>query len=116
MREVMERESMLWILFILFKLHHLLRTKCQPGILTRIDKSRFTVIENMIRSLEYTVYVEKRRRNKCKEPSVIAEQPLLLKGTYFARCEREIRDLERSLEMGKASIRRGEYRWRMDIV
>ncbi|XP_046741450.1 spermatogenesis-associated protein 17-like [Diprion similis] len=107
MRNLMERESMLWILFILFKLHHLLSTESQPGVLARIDKTRLTKIEKMMRSLEYTLYVEKRRLEKCSAQPPDAP-PLLFEGTYFARCEKEIRDLERSLELGKGSIRRGE--------
>lgn len=104
----MEQESMLWILFILFKLHHLLRTKCQPGVLTRMDKTRFTVIEKMMKTLEYTLYVEKRHRDKCNQHPPEQER-LLLEGTCFARCEKEIRNFERSIELGKASIRRGEF-------
>ncbi|XP_046409494.1 spermatogenesis-associated protein 17-like [Neodiprion fabricii] len=107
MRKLMERESMLWILFILFKLHHLLSTESQPGVLAHIDKTRFTMIEKMMRSLEYTLYVEKRRLKKCRVRPPDA-QPLLFEGTYFERCEKEIRDLERSLELGNGSIRRGE--------
>ncbi|XP_048513439.1 LOW QUALITY PROTEIN: spermatogenesis-associated protein 17-like [Athalia rosae] len=106
-RNITEHNSLLWILFILFKLHHLLRTESRPGVLTRIDETKFTVIEEMIRSLEYARYMENRRREKCgqQQPEI---SPPLLKGTYFARCEKEIRELRESLEMGKASLRRGE--------
>ncbi|KAK2579063.1 hypothetical protein KPH14_002667 [Odynerus spinipes] len=58
---VMERESLLWILFILFKLHHLLRTKFRPSVVTQIDKTRFTLIEEMLKCLKYDFYTLKKQ-------------------------------------------------------
>ncbi|KAM0731710.1 Spermatogenesis-associated protein 17 [Formica fusca] len=98
-----EQEAMLGILFILFKLHHLLRTKCRPGVITRIDKTRFTYIEEMLKCLEYDQYVSKAKAI-CKDCQIDRKPSLIFRGTYFERCEKEIREFEKSLQAGNVSI------------
>ncbi|XP_071568692.1 spermatogenesis-associated protein 17 [Temnothorax nylanderi] len=93
---VTEQEAMLWILFILFKLHHLLRTKCRPGVITRIDKTRFVYIEEMLKCLEYDQYISK-ARSVCRDCQFVRKPSLIFRGTYFERCEKEIREFEKSL-------------------
>ncbi|CAL1677787.1 unnamed protein product [Lasius platythorax] len=93
---VTEQEAMLGILFILFKLHHLLRTKCRPGVITRIDKTRFTYIEEMLKCLEYNRYISK-AKSICRDCQIDPKPSLIFRGTHFERCEKEIREFEKSL-------------------
>ncbi|XP_043251621.1 spermatogenesis-associated protein 17-like [Colletes gigas] len=100
---VVERESMQWILFMLFKLHHLLRTKQQPGVITRIDRTRFTFIEEMLKCFEFRRYAG-RKVTSCGDCQIDPKPSLVFRGTYYERCEREIRELERSLKAGLVPI------------
>ncbi|XP_076629193.1 uncharacterized protein LOC143345706 [Colletes latitarsis] len=100
---VVERESMQWILFMLFKLHHLLRTKQRPGVITRIDRTRFTFIEEMFKCFEFRRY-EGRKITSCGDCQIDPKPSLVFRGTYYERCEREIRELERSLKAGLVPI------------
>lgn len=85
------------------KLHHLLGTKCRPGVITRIDKTRFTYIEEMLKCLEYDQYVFKAKAI-CKDCQIDRKPSLIFRGTYFERCEKEIREFEKSLQTGNVSI------------
>ncbi|CAK9796344.1 Spermatogenesis-associated protein 17 [Anthophora quadrimaculata] len=108
---MMERESMQWILFILFKLHHLLRTNQQPGVITRIDNTHLTMIEEMLKCFEYRHYVRRKRIapwKKCRDCQIDKKRTLLLQGTYYERCERAIREIERKVETGVVPIFRSE--------
>ncbi|KYM99344.1 Spermatogenesis-associated protein 17 [Cyphomyrmex costatus] len=98
-----EQEAMLWILFILFKLHHLLRTKCRPGVITRIDKTRFIYIEEMLKCLEYNQYIVK-SKTICKDCQIDRKPSLIFRGTYFEKFEKEIREFEKSLSSGNMYI------------
>ncbi|XP_054002532.1 spermatogenesis-associated protein 17-like [Hylaeus anthracinus] len=99
----MERESMQWTLFILFKLHHLLRTKQQPGVLTRIDKTRFTFIEEMLKCFEFRHYTGK-KGTRCCDCKIDPKPSLVFRGTYYERCEKEIREMERRLQAGDMPV------------
>ncbi|XP_024946113.1 spermatogenesis-associated protein 17 isoform X2 [Cephus cinctus] len=106
-RKVTEYESMLWILYILFKLHHLLGTKQRPGVMSRIEKNKFISVEKMMQCLEYSLYNKKKREdNCCCEESI--DPPLMLKGTRLERCEKEIREFEKKLRAGKIPIYRSQ--------
>ncbi|CAL7934468.1 unnamed protein product [Xylocopa violacea] len=108
---VMERESMQWILFILFKLHHLLRTKHRPGVLTRMDSNRFTLFEEMLKCLEYKRYVHwkrKEQKKKCRDCRIDAKPSLVLRGTRYERCEKAIREIEKDLQKGVVPLYRSE--------
>ncbi|KAL2747433.1 spermatogenesis-associated protein 17-like isoform X2 [Vespula maculifrons] len=104
-RNVLERESLLWILFILFKLHHLLRTKVRPGVITRIDQTNFTLIEKMLRCLKYQFYTPK-KLTFCDHYKLEKQFPSIFHGTFLARCEKEIRNFEYKLKTGNISIYR----------
>lgn len=84
----------LHIMFL--KLHHLLRTKCRPGVITRIDKTRFVHIEEMLKCLEYNQYVSK-TRSVCGECQFINKPSSIFRDDYFEKCDREIREFEKSL-------------------
>ncbi|OAD61536.1 Spermatogenesis-associated protein 17 [Eufriesea mexicana] len=108
---IIEQESMQWILFVLFKLHHLLRTAQRPGVLTKIDSTKFTLIEEMLKCLEYRRYMRRRKtksKEKCRDCQIDQKPSLILRGTYYERCEREIREVQRSLEAGIVPIFRSE--------
>ncbi|XP_076296581.1 uncharacterized protein LOC143216896 [Lasioglossum baleicum] len=99
----LELESMQWVLFILFKLHHLLRTKQRPGVVTRIDKSSFTFIEEMLKCFEYRKYTgfpyekqEKMQRRKNRE---------LKEAALHQQCEVVSRPTTRSGKRGKLENR-----------
>ncbi|RLU24807.1 hypothetical protein DMN91_002897 [Ooceraea biroi] len=102
-----EQEAMHWILFILFKLHHLLGTKCRSGVITKIDKTRFTYIEEMLKCLEYDRYVSK-AKSVCGGCRIDRKRSLILRGTYFEKCEKEIREFEKSLRAGSVSMFRNQ--------
>ncbi|KAH0948149.1 hypothetical protein HN011_006117, partial [Eciton burchellii] len=100
---VTEREAMHWILFILFKLHHLLGTKCRPGVITKIDKTRFTYIEEMLKCLQYNRYVS-RAKSACGCCQIDRKRSFMLCDSYFKKCEKELREFEKSLSDGNVSI------------
>lgn len=79
------------------KLHHLARTKNRPGVITRIDETRFTYIEEMLKCLEYEGY---RRKTKfacgdCRLGRTFS--PILRDATHLRKYENEIREIEKSL-------------------
>lgn len=80
----------------------MLRTKQQPGVITRIDKTRFTFIEDMLRCFKYRYYT--RGKITCEDCEIDPKPSLIFRGTYYERCEREIREIERSLEAGVVPI------------
>lgn len=86
------------------KLHHLLRTKCRPGVITRIDKTRFVYIEEMLKCLEYDQYIAK-ARSVCRDCRIDCK-PLIFRSTYFEKCEKEIREFEKTLSSENVSILR----------
>ncbi|KAL2731269.1 spermatogenesis-associated protein 17-like isoform X2 [Vespula squamosa] len=104
-KNVLERESLLWILFILFKLHHLLRTKVKPGVITRIDQNNLTLIEKMLKCLKYKFY-RPQKLTFCEHFTLEKEFSSILYGTSLARCEKEIRNFEYKLKTGNIPIYR----------
>jgi len=86
------------------KLHHLLRTKCRPGVITRIDKTRFIYIEEMLKCLEYNQYSVSKARSVCRDCQIDPKSSLIFRGTYFEKCEKEIREFEKSLSSQNVSI------------
>ncbi|XP_076389448.1 uncharacterized protein LOC105662410 [Megachile rotundata] len=102
---IMEYEPMQWIQFILFKLHHLLRTHQRSGVITRIDKTCFTYIEEMMKCFEYRRCGE-RKTQTCRDCQIDPKPSLFLRGTYYERCEREIREIERRIKVGITPISR----------
>lgn len=88
------------------ELHHLLSTKIRPGVIAKIDKARFTYIEQMLKCLEYDRYVV-RPKSVCGHCRLDHKRSQILRGTYFEKCENEIRDFERSLRAAHALIFQG---------
>lgn len=89
--------------YVPVKLHHLLRTKCRPGVITRIDKTRFIYIEEMLKCLEYNQYIAK-AKTACRDCQIDRKPSSIFRGTYFKKCEKEIREFERSLSSGNVHI------------
>ncbi|XP_076174207.1 uncharacterized protein LOC143150079 [Ptiloglossa arizonensis] len=106
---VVEHESMQWVLFILFKLHHLLRTAQRPGVITRIDERDFTFIEEMLKCFEFRRYTAGRKINRCRECRIDPKPSLVFRGTHYEKCEREIREFERNLRAGGVPIFRSTW-------
>ncbi|KAI4499860.1 hypothetical protein M0802_005116 [Mischocyttarus mexicanus] len=104
-KNIVERESLLWILFILFKLHHLLRTKIRSGVITHIDQNNLTLIEKMLKCLKYQFY-QPRKINACEHYKLEKKFSSIFCGTSLQRCEKEIRDFEYKLKTGNIPIYR----------
>nr|XP_012139905.1 PREDICTED: uncharacterized protein LOC105662411 isoform X1 [Megachile rotundata] len=84
----------------LLQLHHLLRTHQHPGVITKIDKTCFTYIEEMMKCFEYRRCGE-RKTQTCRDCQIDPKPSLLLRGTYYERCEREIREIERRIKVDR---------------
>lgn len=85
-----------------------MRTKCRPGVITRIDKTRFTYIEEMLKCFEYDQYSSK-VKYVCKDCRIDRKPSLIFRGTYFERCEKEIREFEKNLRAENESIFKSTY-------
>ncbi|XP_025987577.2 spermatogenesis-associated protein 17 [Solenopsis invicta] len=96
----------LYVMFL--KLHHLLRTKCRPGVITRIDKTRFIFIEEMLKCLEYDQYISKAGA-VCRDYQINRKPSLIFHGTYFEKCENEIREFEKSLLADNVTVFRSTF-------
>lgn len=57
----------------------------------------------MLKCLEYDQYIS-RAKSACKNCQIDRKPSLIFRGTYFERCEKEIREFEKSLEAGNVSI------------
>lgn len=138
---------MQWILFILFKvslkrlklldcksnfvvpfrfvlqLHHLLRTACRPGVLTKIDNTKFTFIEAMLKCLQYKHYVRNKKlrsKEKCQKCQIDEKPSFILRGTYYEKCEKEIREIQKRLEaeampLYRSNKLKGNIKFKFDI-
>lgn len=121
--ELQEKTHCLVIVAVSFsslQLHHLLRTKQRPGVFTRIDNTRFTLIEEMLRCLEYKRYMRDKKtklKRKCEECQIDRKPTLILLGTYYERCEKEIHEIRKNLEAGAVPIYRSKSltnsRWKI---
>lgn len=86
----------------MLQLHHLLRTTCRPGVITKIDNAKFTFIEAMLKCLQYKHYIRnkklKPKEKKCQKCQIDEKPSLILRGTYYEKCEKEIREIQKRLE------------------
>lgn len=84
------------------QLHHLLRTTCQPGVITKIDNTKFTFIEAMLKCLQYKHYMRNKKLRpkgkKCQKCEIDEKPSFILRGTYYEKCEKEIREIQKKLE------------------
>ncbi|XP_049762546.1 spermatogenesis-associated protein 17 [Schistocerca cancellata] len=76
--DVLENEAKQWVLFILFKLHHLVRTTNQRGIYSKNTGTELSAIEKQLKSLSYTKYVKLLRAQR-KQASKMISSSLALK-------------------------------------
>nr|CAD7568818.1 unnamed protein product [Timema californicum] len=92
--DVLELEAKQWVFYILFKLHHLLRTQALPGIYSLPNTAKLSVLEEQLKVLQFTDYMKilhkqrKAMRNRCRnKPST----QLIFKGP-LRRCEKYWRE------------------------
>ncbi|CAG2058806.1 unnamed protein product [Timema podura] len=92
--DILEQEAKQWVFYILFKLHHLLRTQALPGIYSLPNTVKLSVLEEQLKALQFTDYMKilhKQReamRNRCRDkPST----QLIFKGP-LRRCEKYWRE------------------------
>ncbi|XP_068631785.1 spermatogenesis-associated protein 17-like [Battus philenor] len=64
--KMLEEEARKWLAFVVFKLHHLLRTYVCGGIYSKLGTSELSEFENLLKSIHYTEYM-KRLKNKYDE-------------------------------------------------
>ena len=57
----------------------------------------------MLKCLEYNQYIAK-VKTVCKDCQIDRKCSLIFRNTYFEKCEKEIREFERSLRSGKVHI------------
>ncbi|KAL4715612.1 hypothetical protein ACJJTC_006191 [Scirpophaga incertulas] len=63
---VLEEEARQWLAFVVFKLHHLLRTYVCAGIYSKPATTELSEFEKLLKSIQYTEYI-KRLKRKYKE-------------------------------------------------
>nr|CAD7400891.1 unnamed protein product [Timema cristinae] len=92
--DALELEAKQWVFYILFKLHHLLRTQALPGIYSLPNTVKLSVLEEQLKALQFTDYMKilhkqrKAMRNRCRDkPST----QLIFKGP-LRRCEKYWRE------------------------
>lgn len=69
----------------------------------------------MLKCLEYDRYVSK-SKSVCAGCRIDRKRSLILRGTYYEKCEKEIREFEESLRSGNISIFRGIANYRTIIM
>lgn len=57
----------------------------------------------MLKCLEYNRYISK-AKSICRDCQIDPKPSLIFRGTHFERCEKEIREFEKSLRAGNVSI------------
>lgn len=78
---------------------------------TRIDDTRFTLIEEMLKCLEYKRYVSNKRiklKSERRDCQIDGTPTSILRGTYYERCGKEIQETQKNLEAGTVPIYRSE--------
>lgn len=60
--QVLEDEACQWLAFVVFKLHHLLRTSICPGVYSTPASTELSDFENLLKSIHYTEYMKRLRR------------------------------------------------------
>ncbi|XP_047516713.1 uncharacterized protein LOC125057215 [Pieris napi] len=59
---ILEDEARQWLAFVVFKLHHLLRTSACAGVYSDIATSELTEFEKLLKSIRYTEYMKRLKR------------------------------------------------------
>ncbi|CAH0400082.1 unnamed protein product [Chilo suppressalis] len=60
--KILEEEARQWLAFVVFKLHHLLRTYVSAGVYSEPATSELTEFEKLLASIQYTEYMKKLKR------------------------------------------------------
>lgn len=82
----------------------MLRTKVQPGVITQIDKTHFTLIEKMLKCLKYSLYKPSRKEITCEHYILEEQLSLYSPNICFGKFEKEIRKFEQKLKLGNINI------------
>ncbi|XP_063384928.1 uncharacterized protein LOC134671075 [Cydia fagiglandana] len=59
---ILEEEARKWLAFVVFKLHHLLRTACHAGVYSDPATSELTQFEKLLKSIRYRQYMTRLKR------------------------------------------------------
>lgn len=59
---ILEDEARTWLAFVVFKLHHLLRTYACAGIYSDSDSHELTEFEKLLKSIQYMEYMKRLKR------------------------------------------------------
>ncbi|GLV33754.1 uncharacterized protein CBL_11359 [Carabus blaptoides fortunei] len=86
-KEEAENACMDKVLYILFKLHHHLRTAQKEGIYSMHGKRKYSWIEKLLKTMQFTDYQKNLRKIYKKSYQETSEPELILKGKY-TECEK----------------------------
>lgn len=59
---ILEEEARQWLAFVVFKLHHLLRTYVSSGIYSDLATNELSEFEQLLKSIRYTEYMKRLKR------------------------------------------------------
>ncbi|XP_035437416.2 uncharacterized protein LOC118267495 [Spodoptera frugiperda] len=59
---ILEEEARTWLAFVVFKLHHLLRTYVCAGVYSEYASSELSEFEKLLKSIHYTEYMKRLKR------------------------------------------------------
>ncbi|XP_059045158.1 uncharacterized protein LOC131840954 [Achroia grisella] len=59
---ILEEEARQWLAFVVFKLHHLLRTYVCAGVYSNTETSDLSEFEKLLKSIHYTEYMKRLKR------------------------------------------------------
>ncbi|KAJ0176077.1 hypothetical protein K1T71_008251 [Dendrolimus kikuchii] len=59
---ILEEEARQWLAFVVFKLHHLLRTHVCAGVYSEPATTELSEFENLLKSIHYTEYMKRLKR------------------------------------------------------
>lgn len=59
---ILEEEARQWLAFVVFKLHHLLRTYCCAGVYSEPATTELSEFEKLLKSIHYTEYMKRLKR------------------------------------------------------
>lgn len=92
-------------------------------MLTKIDNTKFTFIEAMLKCLQYKHYVRNKKlrsKEKCQKCQIDEKPSFILRGTYYEKCEKEIREIQKRLEaeampLYRSNKLKGNIKFKFDI-
>ncbi|XP_050344552.1 spermatogenesis-associated protein 17 [Nymphalis io] len=59
---ILEEEARQWLAFVVYKLHHLLRTYVCPGVYSQFEATELSDFEKLLKSIHYTEYMRRLKR------------------------------------------------------